>query len=337
MSIRPLRSRRARPLTCDHLRMIAIVGPTAVGKSELALQLARVFDAEIVSADSRQVYRHMDIGTSKPSLTERAAVTHHAIDVVDPDEEFSLAMYHDLAVEALKGIQMRGRLPFLVGGSGLYVWSLVEGWRIPQVPPDRELRRRLEARAEREGGQGLYRELQDVDPSAAESIGPANIRRIIRALEIHHTTGRRPSQLRVKQAPDFPLLIIGLTQERGELYARIDRRVDMMVRIGLVDEVEELLKKGYCPALPSMSGIGYRQIAQFVRGEVTLPEAVDKIKHETHRLARRQYAWFRLNDSRIHWFAVEGSEAESDSGFPASMLDSVKSLIDGLVRSGLSG
>jgi tRNA dimethylallyltransferase len=318
--------------------MIVIVGPTAVGKSALALQLARVFDAEVINADSRQVYRHMDIGTGKPSPAEQATVTHHIIDVVDPDEEFSLAMYHELAVVAVRAIERRGRLPFLVGGSGLYVWSVVEGWRIPQVPPDRELRRRFEIRAEQEGGEGLYRELQQVDPLAAERIDPGNVRRIIRALEIHHATGLRPSHLQVKQAPDCPLLLIGLTQDRAELYARIDRRVDRMIQIGLVDEVEQLLKKGYGPALPSMSGIGYRQIAQVLGGEVTLAEATDKIKQETHRLARRQYAWFRLSDSRIHWFTVEGSDPGWESGSCGSMFGGVRSLIEGFIRSGsLSG
>ena len=291
--------------------MIAIVGPTAVGKSELALHLAQYFPVEIVGADSRQVYRYMDIGTNKPSPAERASVPHHVIDVVEPDEDFSLAMYHQLAIEALEAIQQKGRLPLLVGGSGLYVWSLVEGWKIPQVPPDQQRRRQLEARAEQEGSQSLYQELQDIDPSAAAKISPTNIRRIIRALEIYHTTGQHPSQLQRKEAPGFPILLIGLTRERSELYRRIDWRVDKMIQMGLVEEVEQLLKKGYSPSLPSMSGIGYKQIGQFLRGEMTLPQAIDKIKYETHRLARHQYAWFRLSDSRIHWF--DTSEATESS------------------------
>ena len=284
--------------------MIAIVGPTAVGKSELALHLAQYFPVEIISADSRQVYRYMDIGTNKPTSAERASVPHHIIDVVEPDEDFSLAMYHQLAIEALKAIQQKGKLPVLVGGSGLYVWSFIEGWKIPQVPPDQKLRRQLEARAEQEDSQSLYRELQDIDPTAAEKINPSNIRRIIRALEIYHTTGQPPSQLQRKEAPGFSILLIGLTQERSELYRKIDWRVDKMIQRGLVEEVEQLLKKGYSPSLPSMSGIGYKQISQFLRGEMTLPQAIDKIKYETHRLARHQYAWFRLSDSRIHWFDV---------------------------------
>jgi len=307
--------------------VIAIVGPTAVGKSELALHLAQYFPVEIISADSRQVYRYMDIGTNKPSMAERASVPHHVIDVVEPDEDFSLAMYHQLAIEALKAIQQKGKLPLLVGGSGLYVWSLVEGWKIPQVPPDQKLRRQLESRAEQEDSQSLYRELQDIDPMAAAKINPSNIRRIIRALEIYHTTGQPPSQLQHKESPGFSILVIGLTRERSELYKKIDWRVDKMIQRGLVEEVEQLLKKGYSPSLPSMSGIGYKQIGQFLRGEMTLPEAIDKIKYETHRLARHQYAWFRLGDSRIHWF--DTSEAEAKASIIA--LNKVKGLIEGFI------
>jgi tRNA dimethylallyltransferase len=307
--------------------VIALVGPTAVGKSELALQLARYFSIEIISADSRQIYRYMDIGTNKPSQAERASVLHHLIDVAEPDEDFSLATYHRLANEALKAIQQRGTLPVLVGGSGLYVWSLIEGWKIPQAPPNQQLRRQLEARAEQEGSQNLYRELKELDPLAAAKINPGNVRRIIRALEIYDATGQLPSQLQRKENPAFPVLIIGLTQERGKLYSRIDRRVDTMIQMGLVEEVEQLLKKGYSPSLPSMSGIGYRQIVQSLRGEMTLPEAIDKIKYETHRLARHQYAWFRPGDSRINWFDITGVEAKDNF----ATLNKVKGLVEGFI------
>jgi len=304
--------------------VIAIVGPTAVGKSELALHLAQYFPLEIISADSRQVYRYMDIGTNKPSPAERAVVPHHVVDVADPDEDFSLATYHKLASEALKAIRQNGKLPLLVGGSGLYVWSLMEGWKIPEVPADREMRRRLESRAEQDNGQSLYQELQNIDPAAAAKIDPRNVRRIVRALEIYHATGQRPSQLQRKEKPGFSVLVIGLTQERSELYRRIDWRADKMIRGGLVEEVEQLLRKGYTTSLPSMSGIGYKQISQFLRGEMTLPEAVDKIKYETHRLARHQYAWFRLSDSRIRWFDLSGTEGKAS----IVILKEVKGLIE---------
>jgi len=307
--------------------VIAIVGPTAVGKSELALHLAKYFPAEIISADSRQIYRYMDIGTNKPTPDERALVPHHLIDVVNPDEDFSLAMYHQLANGALNATQRKGKLPLMVGGSGLYVWSLVEGWKIPQVPPNPKLRQQLEARAEQEGNQGLYQELQDIDPAAAEKINPNNTRRIIRALEIYDATGQPSSRLQRKEVPDFPVLLIGLTQDRNELYEIIDCRVDKMIQRGFVEEVEQLLEKGYGSSLPSMSGIGYQQIVQFLRNEMTLPEAVDRIKYETHRLARHQYAWFHLDDSRIHWFDTGKMKARGD----LAALNRVKGLVEGFI------
>jgi len=198
---------------------------------------------------------------------------------------------------------------------------------MPEVPPDQELRRRLEARAEHEDSQSLYRELQNIDPSSAEKIDPSNIRRIIRALEIYHSTGQPPSQLQRKEAPGFSVLVIGLTQGRSDLYERIDWRVDEMIKKGLIEEVKQLLKKGYGSSLPSMSGIGYRQISQFLRDEMTLPEAIDRMKYETHRLARHQYAWFRLSDNRIHWFDVTKTEGEAS----VAALNKVKGLIEGFI------
>jgi tRNA dimethylallyltransferase len=307
--------------------LIAIVGPTAVGKSDLALRLADTYPLEIISADSRQVYRYMDIGTSKPTPAERAAVPHHVVDVVDPDEDFSLAVHHGLAIEALEAIQQRGYSAFLVGGSGLYVWSLVEGWQIPRVPPDQKLRRELQARAQQESSHVLYHELEKIDPVAAAKISPPNVRRIVRALEIYQTTGYRPSELQRRAAPGFSTLVIGLTCERSELYRKIDLRVDAMIKKGLIEEVEHLLEEGYSSSLPSMSGIGYKQIGQFVRGEMTLPEAIDKMKYETHRLARHQYAWFRLSDGRIHWFDV----GETGGATSKRMLDKVNALIEGFM------
>jgi tRNA dimethylallyltransferase len=300
--------------------LVAIVGPTGVGKSALALDLSRAFDLEIVNADSRQVYRYMDIGTAKATPEERAQVPHHLIDVVDPDEDFNLALYQEKAEEAIRHIQAKGKLPLLVGGSGLYVWALLEGWRIPSVPPDPALRRELEARASAEGADVLYEELRQADPAAAQRIDPRNTRRVIRALEVSR---QRPplSGHRGKEA-SFSYLVIGLTGDRTELYRRIDTRVDGMMETGLLAEVEGLVARGYGFDLPSMSGLGYRQIGAFLRGETDLPTATQQIKFDTHRFARHQYNWFRLSDERIHWLDAEDArtgEAARDlvSGFRA--------------------
>ncbi|MFH1381585.1 MAG: tRNA (adenosine(37)-N6)-dimethylallyltransferase MiaA [Chloroflexota bacterium] len=286
-------------------RVVAIVGPTAIGKSQLALNLAQEFNGEIVSADSRQVYRHMDIGTAKPTKEEQALIPHHLIDIINPDEDFSLAQYQKLAYEAIEDIQKRGKLPLLVGGSGLYVWAVLEGWIIPPVPPASQFRHNLVERASRGEGEALYRELVEIDPAAAQKIDPRNVRRVIRALEVSQS-GVPFSQLQRKQAPPFTPLIIGLTAERAELYRRIDTRVERMIDQGLVEEVQRLIARGYDFNLPAMSGVGYKQIGQFLRGEVTLEDAIRQTKFETHRIARHQYAWFHLNDERIKWFDIKG-------------------------------
>jgi tRNA dimethylallyltransferase len=288
--------------------VIAVVGPTAVGKSELALSLAQQINGEIVNADSRQVYRYLDIGTAKPSQEARQLVPHHLIDIVDPDEPFTLALYHQLAEKAIGDIQRRGKLPLLVSGSGLYIWSMIEGWQIPQVSPNPELRQRLEERAVREGNEALYQELQRIDPDAAVKIAPTNRRRLIRALEVIHTTGQLFSQLKQKNPPPFHTVIIGLTLNRQELYQRIDQRVNQMINYGLVEEVKGLLAKGYCLELPAMSGVGYQQIGWFLEGKISLAEAIRLIKFQTHHLARHQYSWFSLKDKRINWFNQAAAE-----------------------------
>ena len=284
-------------------RLIAIVGPTAVGKSALAVRLAQVFDAEIVSADSRQVYRYVDIGTAKPSPEERALVPHHLIDVVDPDEDFSLALYQEMAYRVVEDINRRGRLALLVGGSGLYVQAVIRGLRIPSAAPDPELRRSLEEKAAGEGYMALYKELEQVDADAARKIDPRNARRVIRALEVCYITGLPFSQLQ-RSEPRFQTFVIGLTTAREDLYRRIDDRVDSMIERGLVQEVQALLERGYSLDLPSLSGLGYKQIGHHLQGEIELDTVVQRIKYETHRFARHQYAWFRPRDERIHWFDV---------------------------------
>ena len=278
--------------------LIVIVGPTAVGKTALAIGLAQCFDGEIVSADSRQIYRGMDIGTAKPTREEKAAVLHHLIDIVEPDEPYTLANYQADAYAAIDGILARGKQPFLVGGTGLYVRAVVEGLRIPRVPPNKKLRAKLE----REDGVVLYERLHALDPDAAARIDPRNVRRTIRAIEVCLTTGERFSELGKTLPPPYRITQIGLTLGRSELYARIDARVDRMMEQGLVAEVESLVAKGYNWSLPSMSGLGYREIGECLRDEVSLDEAVINIKRHTRGFVRRQYAWFRLRDERIRWF-----------------------------------
>ncbi len=285
--------------------LVAIVGPTGIGKSQLALRLARTFEGEIVSADSRQVYRHMDIATAKPGREELSLVPHHLINILNPDEDFSLAQYQELAYRVIGDIHQRNKLPILVGGSGMYVWSVLEGWGIPRVPPDLEFRHSLGEKAARAGEDELYQELKEVDPVAAQRIDRRNVRRTIRALEVHRGTETPFSRLQYKKAPPFNTLLIGLTADRAELYRRIDLRVDEMIKQGLVAEVEKLVNMGYDFNMPAMSGIGYKQIGMFLNDELALATAIQQIKFETHRFVRHQYNWFQLKDERIQWFDIQ--------------------------------
>ena len=289
-------------------RLIAIVGPTATGKTSLAVELARRFNGEIVGADSRQVYRHMEIGTAKPTTGERSRARHHLVDIVDPDEPFSLGRWLELAQAALEEVWARGGQPFLVGGTGQYVWALLEGWRVPRVPPQPEFRCRMEGREAAE----LFAEVRRIDPQAAERIGPTNRRRLIRALEVYEATGRPISYWQEKEPPDFETLAIGLRLPRAELYRRIDGRVERMMTSGLIEDARRLLARGYSRELPSMSGIGYKEACAHLAGEMTEAEVEARIKTETHRLARHQNAWFKANDSRIRWLdADEGALEEA--------------------------
>jgi len=289
---------------CRGRPLVAIVGPTAVGKTALSLRLARDLPVEVVSADSRQIYRYMDIGTAKPSVQQRQQVRHHLIDVVDPDETFTLAQYQALAYSAIENVLSRGSIPLLVGGTGLYVKAVLEGLDIPRVPPDPVLRARLEAEANSQGHEHLHERLRGLDPAAAARIDARNVRRVIRALEVCIHTGRPISGLQAKSAPSYSILRLGLTLPRKQLYARIDQRVDSMMDAGLLHEVQSLVKRGYGLDLPSMSGLGYRQIGMYLRGEVSLEEAVALIKRHTRRFVRRQANWFRRDDPEISWFDV---------------------------------
>jgi len=297
---------RADLASGDLLCLVAVVGPTGVGKTRMSVGLCQEVDGEIVSADSRQIYRHMDIGTAKPTSRERSLVPHHLVDIVDPDRSFTLAQYQRLAYQAIDDILDRRKVPFLVGGTGLYVRAVLEGFVIPKVKPEQSLRDRLRKEAARDGGAALHARLEMVDPEAAAKINPRNVRRVIRALEVYETLGRPISSLQDRKPPPYRVLKIGLTMDREELYGRLDQRVERMIDNGLVAEVKGLLEAGYSPDLPAMSGLGYRQICGYLRGETDLATAVSHIKSETHRFVRQQYKWFRLDDQSIHWFDVSG-------------------------------
>ena len=288
--------------------LIVIVGPTAVGKTEIAIQLAERLDGEIVSADSRLFYRGMDIGTAKPTPAECNRVPHHLIDVAEPDEEWNLAIFQRSAQTAISETHSRGHLPFLVGGTGQYIYAVVEGWEIPKSQPDTELRSILENWAELIGPEGLHTRLSVLDPRAASRIDPRNLRRSIRALEVVLRTGRRFSEQAKRGRSPYRTLLVGFSRPRPELYARIDTRIESMLAAGFEDEVKALLQKGYNPGLPNLSAIGYRQMIAYVKREISLEEAVILMKRNTRQYVRRQANWFKESDPKIHWFSV-GAES----------------------------
>ena len=291
-------ARSSKPLIC-------VVGPTAVGKTALALELARRFGGEVVNADSRQVYRGMTIGTAKPTEAEQAAAPHHLVDILDPPESFGLGLFLEYAADALREIRSRGRLPIVCGGTGQYVWALAEGRRLPAVPPHPGFRAKLEAEAVRVGFEALHERLAAVDPARAAALDARNVRRVIRALEIHHVTGRLPSELQPAAAPTGNALVLGLTMPRDALYHRIDERVDRMMAAGFLREVEELRAAGFPMEVGPLNSPGYRELGRYLEGEMSLEDAVDRTKTQTHRLARRQYTWFKPGDPRIQWLDAD--------------------------------
>ena len=285
--------------------LVVIVGPTAVGKTEISIQLAERLAGEVVSADSRLFYRGMDVGTAKPAPSQRARVPHHLIDVADPDQVWSLALFQEAAYQAIAEIHARGRLPFLVGGTGQYVRAITDGWVIPKVGSNPRLRKALENWAAEVGPAGLYERLAVLDPKAAAKIDYRNLRRTVRALEVILRSGQPFSAQRRKESPPYRSLQVGLNRPRKELYARIDARIDSMLAEGLVEEVRELLSQGYSPDLPTLSAIGYREIVAYLKGKTSLQEAVKLIKRHSRQFVRRQANWFKEDDPNIHWFRVK--------------------------------
>lgn len=282
--------------------LVVILGPTAVGKTEIAIQLAERLDCEIISADSRLFYRGMDIGTAKPSASDRKRVPHHLIDVCYPDETWSLAAFQKAAQKAIQEVRGRGKLPFLVGGTGQYIRAVIEGWEVPSQQPDLKLRAALENWAVQIGPLEMHRRLAIIDPGAAARILPGNVRRTVRALEVIFRSGTRFDDQRVKTGSAYSLLLVGLKRPRTEIYARVDSRIDDMVKDGFLEEVKGLLEKGNGVELPSMSAIGYREMVAVAQGRISMEEAVTLMKSLTHLFVRRQANWFKENDPNIHWF-----------------------------------
>lgn len=283
--------------------LLVLVGPTAVGKTALSLHIAKAWNAEIISGDSMQVYRGMDIGTAKITENEREGIPHHLIDICEPEEPFSAADFQEAATRSIADISSRGKLPFIVGGTGLYVESVCYEYRFADYGSDEAFRREQERFASERGAEALHRRLAEVDPASAARLHPNDVRRVVRALEVHHLTGRPFSEQQAghKKESPYELCIIGLTMDRAELYRRIERRVDLMLEQGLVGEVQSLLERRLPPHAVPMQALGYKEIAEYLRGDISYEGAVEKLKRDTRRFAKRQLSWFRHMEE-IRWF-----------------------------------
>ncbi|MDI3540906.1 MAG: tRNA dimethylallyltransferase [Thermosediminibacterales bacterium] len=291
----------------DKPPLLVIVGPTAVGKTKHAIEVAKMLDSEIISADSMQIYKYMDIGTAKPTPEERQRIPHHMIDIVEPDEEFSVADYKELAEEKIKSIFEKGKIPLLVGGTGLYVKAVIDNYFFSDASIDKEYRETLKQIALEKGGDYLHDILNKKDPAAASRIHPNDIKRIIRALEVYYQTGKPISYFEKetqKGSTPYNLSYFGLTMSRERLYNLINQRVDDMIAKGLVDEVKGLLERGYNKELNALKGLGYKQIIGYLEGGYNLEKAIEILKRDTRRFAKRQFTWFK-RDKRIKWINVE--------------------------------
>jgi len=307
--------------------LVVILGATAVGKTQLSIPIAQQFDGVILSADSRQIYRYMNIGTAKATHEQLQQAPHELIDIVNPDDNLTLAEYQDLAFQQIDKCHQIGKLPMLVGGTGQYITAIVEGWSIPRVPPNLELRAELQSFADEQGIEALHNRLVALDPEYAEKTHPNNVRRVIRALEVCMMTDDTMTNQQRKNPPPYDMYTLGLTMSRENLYERADLRVDYMIEVGFVEEVENLLKMGYSRELPSMSGLGYREIASYLANEQSLEESIRQTKSSTHDFIRRQDVWFRGHDHGIIWHNSETVELKEILTTLAIWLEEIESRV----------
>lgn len=288
-----------------------LIGPTAVGKTKLSIELAKRLNAEIISGDSMQIYKEMDIGTAKISNAEMEGVPHHLIDIKEPDEDFSVAEFQQLVRNLITEIASRGKLPMIVGGTGLYIQSVIYDYQFSESPSDENYRKRLEQMASSEGVEVVHNLLKQVDPQSAEKIHPNNVRRVIRALEVYHSSGKTATESQEKQAGEliYDTALIGLTMDRDILYERINFRVDEMMNIGLLEEVTSLYEKGI-KNCQSIQAIGYKEIYQYLDGNISLEESIEQLKQNSRRYAKRQLTWFR-NKMDVQWFDMTGARSSA--------------------------
>lgn len=288
--------------------LLIITGPTAVGKTELSLKIAEELLGEIISADSMQIYRYMDIGTAKASAEERKRVRHHMIDIINPDETYSVADYQQEADRLIREICARGSLPIMVGGTGLYIRAVIQGFLFPEMETNHQLRAELTEMARKYGNEYLHQKLAEIDPEHARKIHPNDMRRIIRAIEIFQETGHNMTYYLEKQKytpPRYNTLKIGLIREREELYDRINKRVDLMIKKGLVEEVKNIIKAGFNMSATALQGLGYKEIIGYLKGDYPLEEAIRILKKNTRNYAKKQITWFN-REKDLHWFNLTG-------------------------------
>lgn len=294
--------------------IVIIIGPTAVGKTKISLNIAKQLSGEIISADSMQIYKYMDIGTAKPTKGERQGITHHLIDIVKPDESFNVSLFQEYAHKTISQIHNRGNLPIVVGGTGLYVHSLLHPLSFGEAGEDMSFREEITKKLKHKGREWLHGQLSLVDKETANRLHPNDVRRVIRALEVHKITGK-PMSKGYNHTPDqnskYSITLIGLTMARNKLYDLINKRVDIMLNQGLVEEVRWLVENGYDSGLISMQGLGYKEIVQYLNGKRTLSEAIYILKRSTRRFAKRQYTWFRRLDN-IDWLHVDEFNEERE-------------------------